>query len=754
MQATTLMQLGLASAGLALLAWGPPRIAAETEVELRTEQLGPEGLRPLEGRERTRALALHERLILVGQVTRADLEQLPLAPDPGALRTRVRPSVPFRVLDPDAISVRALRAPRLGRPLGIELAVHGARPADRVVLAGQPDLVLGGSLADGRFRAEHEFSELGSRLRITVRWAGVRAGRRGLVTASFELKAAAEPRFYLAESLRRPEPGKGPIDRGLRLQGFRRVPDPEEAELLVLSLCRPAPEWLERRLDRGAGCLLVAEPGRNMHPSMLAFAPVLPARTGSLAPAPEPAGSGTAGRQPGQPGGPGGPEPPGAAKGKPPGQVRPGQPSAVERAEALRRATEPGEKVRSVALVLVVDNSGSMSEFSRIEMARKGAWATASKLGRGDQLALISFGSRARLLLPLGPARDLVHRSKLKAALEGLDASEGATNCFPALEKAWAELKRAAGRDPIRHVVVLTDGAFTDLIKDYPGVLGSMTRQGIGITGLGIYQEEGGLGAAQFVFLDKILASVGGHLVLTKRATEIPELLLGEVELISGAMALEEDGGAGGKALEPGGTGRATEERSGARAGAAKEARRFALHPVDLEPVLAGLETVSWPSVAGYLPLEAQIRTRVHLSVGAGGHVFLATSPFGLGRVAVLAGSDGAPWCTELSSRVWYPRLLGQLAAWLLPQGPEEPDGPAGRHAFRRVSSRILEGDGVQPGVPALVAALVAGSVEELPSPRISSIEIRRAGPVWPWLAALLLGFFLVLVFERARSRA
>jgi hypothetical protein len=337
----------------------------------------------------------------------------------------------------------------------------------------------------------------------------------------------------------------------------------------------------------------------------------------------------------------------------------------------------------------------------------------------------------------------------LRTKLESLSARGSATNGLPALKLAWRQLKRARGRKPIRHVMILTDGEFHDMnarYSEYMKTITAMRREGIGITGVGVYQEEGGLGAGQFVSLDRLVRTGGGQLLLTKRSTEIPSIVLGEVEVISARRGPAP--GAVAKADKPDKPPEKPPETQPDQpkpqpAQPSKPVAAYELAAIDREPVLRGLEDVEWPKVTGFLPLDAQVRARVHLTVGPEGHVFLAASPFGLGRVAVLAGSDGSPWCGELSAQAWFPRLISQTAAWLLPAPAELVS------RVQRSAVRVLAGDGSDPGVIGRVAERVAGAIGDGTEAPVQSIRRREPGPAWPWLGAWLVAFVAGLAFVR-----
>jgi hypothetical protein len=136
--------------------------------------------------------------------------------------------------------------------------------------------------------------------------------------------------------------------------------------------------------------------------------------------------------------------------------------------------------------------------------------------------------------------------------------------------------------------------------------------------------------------------------------------------------------------------------------------------------------------------------------VGDAGHAFLSLAAHGLGRMAILAGSDGAPWCADLVQESWFPQLAGQVAAWLL--APGEAAGEEG--VVIREEDRILAGDGLTDQELASLARRLGGILEERSlSPLPPRLVVEPGEPV-PWLLALALAFLSLLALERWGRRS
>jgi Ca-activated chloride channel homolog len=105
----------------------------------------------------------------------------------------------------------------------------------------------------------------------------------------------------------------------------------------------------------------------------------------------------------------------------------------------------------SVALVLIVDTSGSMGG-GRLELAKEVARLAIQKLQPHDKVGLIEFHGSKRWAAPLQPATNTI---EITRALNRLQVG-GGTIIYDALEESYFGLLNAQTR--FQHVLVLTDG--------------------------------------------------------------------------------------------------------------------------------------------------------------------------------------------------------------------------------------------------------------------------------------------------------
>jgi Ca-activated chloride channel family protein len=134
------------------------------------------------------------------------------------------------------------------------------------------------------------------------------------------------------------------------------------------------------------------------------------------------------------------------------------------------KARESSDRARpSAALTFVIDTSGSMGREDRLELVKDSLRKLVRNLGRGDSIAVVTFGDDARVILP--PTRATDDRT----ILEAIDALQpgGSTNLEAGLRLGY-ELAREANLgdgDGINRIVLASDGVANVGLTDADGIL-------------------------------------------------------------------------------------------------------------------------------------------------------------------------------------------------------------------------------------------------------------------------------------------
>ncbi|MDD5038762.1 MAG: VWA domain-containing protein [Dehalococcoidales bacterium] len=282
-----------------------------------------------------------------------------------------------------------------------------------------------------------------------------------------------------------------------------------------------------------------------------------------------------------------------------------------------------------VALVLVVDKSGSMSGagsdgVAKVEMAKEAARLSLEEPETYDLAGVVAFDAANWWLVPL---EEIGNETNLEAMQKSIGTlvADGGTDIYPALVTACQSLADAP--TPRKHIVLLTDGNSQQ--SDYSGLLATMQEQEITLSTIAV-----GLDADTNLL--QWLADYGeGRYYFTDRARDIPQILTKETRLASRNAIVEEP----------------------------------------TMPLVAGSSPVlqvmggEFPSLGGYVMTLPRNTARVVL-VSPRGDPLLAQWQYGLGRSIAWTSDSEGRWTTALTDWERAPVFWSALVDWTLP--PEE----------------------------------------------------------------------------------
>ncbi len=286
------------------------------------------------------------------------------------------------------------------------------------------------------------------------------------------------------------------------------------------------------------------------------------------------------------------------------------------RMDVRERATLP-----TVAIVLVIDTSGSMeafgAELAKEELAKEIASSVIDHLGPHDQIGVLSFDQEYRWLVPLTEAR---HRARILGEVARLRAG-GGTVMYPALAEALRALRASPAK--LRHVIVLSDG-LTDP-GDFRHLAAAMAEQKITLSTVAIGSD------ADVGFMRHLAEWGGGRSYVAKDLYSIPEIFTTEAFLAVRSYIVE---------------GPTPVQRAGGGA-----------------PTLQGLPLP--PPVEGYVATVAKPRADVALQ-SPRRDPLLATWHYGAGRVVAFTSDDGLRWTTPWAAWRGVGRFWSQAVRWTL----------------------------------------------------------------------------------------
>jgi Mg-chelatase subunit ChlD/uncharacterized membrane protein len=285
----------------------------------------------------------------------------------------------------------------------------------------------------------------------------------------------------------------------------------------------------------------------------------------------------------------------------------------------------------SVALILVMDKSGSMDlyrrDVSKMAMAREAAILATEALNPNDQVGVLAFDTRPQWVVPPTRLRTSADVDQVRAQI-GTIVADGGTNIFPALEAAYEAARQAQAR--LKHIVLLTDGQSPD--GDYAGLTARMRGDNVTLTTVAV-------GADSDLPLLTRLAQLGdGRHYFTERPDEVPRLVTRETTIVSRSALVE-------GLIQP----RLTEP----------------------SPILADLQGKPLPPVGGYVATTPRPQATTVLTSDRGDPL-LASWQYGLGRVVAWTADGRSEWSREWLAAPDARRVWAQAVRWSM-AAPTDP---------------------------------------------------------------------------------
>ena len=353
----------------------------------------------------------------------------------------------------------------------------------------------------------------------------------------------------------------------------------------------------------------------------------------------------------------------------------------------------------SLALMLVIDKSGSMSDgmfgTTRLELAKEAAMRAAEGLTPNDQVGVIAFDDAAKWVVNLQKAEDVeAIQNQIGTIRPG-----GSTAFFTALYEATYALMNAQAQQ--KHIIFLTDGEAGD--TGYLQLCDIMQQNDITLTTVAV-----GSGADQAT-LRTLAPQGGGRAYAANEFDNLPKIFTKETYLVSGSYV---------------------------------QNRTFT--PVITEQsALTDFE--GFPQLSGYLAATEKSLATVSLMSDREDPI-LAWWQYGAGRVvAFMADSRGA-WTSEFLQWDQAAAFYGGMAAFTLPGEEREGQLTTERQgdALRIVYTAP---EGAQTGLSTSVTAL-------LPDGTQTQLALQESAPgVYEGeIAAAQLGAYALRVEQRDAS--
>jgi len=277
----------------------------------------------------------------------------------------------------------------------------------------------------------------------------------------------------------------------------------------------------------------------------------------------------------------------------------------------------------TMALVLVIDKSGSMADFGqtgveKIALAREAAIASVALLSPSDQIGVIAFDDAAKWVVPFQKRTD--NKEGIVRDIASMRAG-GGTNIYPALLEAERVLSQTEAI--LKHVILLSDGRSAP--GNFDSIVANMNSQNITLSCIGIGQD------ADIPFLQSLAEKGGGRLYHTTDVSLLPRIFTKEALLASRAAIIEEE-----------------------------------FYPVIKKhgSLIDGIEWNEVPPLGGYVVATAKTRAEVFLVTPEDEDPLLARWYYGIGKSLAFTSDAKTRWGAEWIKWKYFPSFWSQCVRW------------------------------------------------------------------------------------------
>jgi len=178
-------------------------------------------------------------------------------------------------------------------------------------------------------------------------------------------------------------------------------------------------------------------------------------------------------------------------------------------------------------LTFVVDVSGSMQRENRLELVKRSLFYLLDQMNNRDRVALVVYGTDARVVLPSTSLRD---RKSIEDAIVRL-RPEGSTNAEAGLREGYAVANESFNARTNNRIILCTDGVANVGLTDGDDILdtiGRSARRGIALTAIGV-----GMGNYNDVLIEKLADKGDGNYYYVD---DLPEAKKVFVENLTGTL--------------------------------------------------------------------------------------------------------------------------------------------------------------------------------------------------------------------------
>jgi Mg-chelatase subunit ChlD len=295
----------------------------------------------------------------------------------------------------------------------------------------------------------------------------------------------------------------------------------------------------------------------------------------------------------------------------------------VERLLPVTMDVKSAVKIPSLAVIILIDKSGSMSSQSqgeeKLSIAKIAASAAIEVLNPLDRVGVLAFDAGHEWSVPPTEVGD---RHRIVEKLGRLGAG-GGTDLFLALQEAHRVMGQQQAK--MKHLIVLTDG-LTNTGADFEGLSRRIAGDGITVSSVAFGAD------ADRALLEKIAAWGRGRFYYTDDPQNIPRIFVSETMVVSRDLIVEED------------------------------TRPTLVYPSEM---VEGFGPESFPPLGGYLRTFAKPAAQVILSAREQDPL-LVSWRYGLGKSVAFTSDLAGRWGQQWVGWSEFARFVSQMARWTM----------------------------------------------------------------------------------------
>ena len=313
--------------------------------------------------------------------------------------------------------------------------------------------------------------------------------------------------------------------------------------------------------------------------------------------------------------------------------------SPIEQLLPVRMEHEDRQDVPSIALLIVLDRSGSMTAQvqgqTKMSLANQGAVFALNVLQPKDYFGVLAVDVRAHTIAPLGQhaARDPIAQKIMSIAAGG-----GGIYIYTSMVEAFALLRDAPAR--IKHLILFSDAADAEEknggeMSDGARGAGSSLDLASAMLSAKITTSVVALGLEtdkDTAFLRQLAERGNGRFYLTSDATSLPQIFSSETMRVAQSSLVEEP---------------------------------FQAIPARTHPILGGIDWAQSPLLLGYNATKPKPTAELLLATERG-EPLLAVWRYGLGQAAAFTSDAKSRWAAEWLTWPGYGKFWAQLVRGLM----------------------------------------------------------------------------------------